>query len=276
MRPWSLRRLVPALPALAAVVLTAATAAAGPIQVLPSSTVTYTHTSGFAGAADPPPAVFGVPSTTSPPLQFTSTVPDPLSPGYSEAEGGVSGFAFPNAAAVYFRNRTGVLQSAPAGSAGSALLRVDFDVDFQIDALGFGPNLGWLYQIGVIGHVGGPGSFARFQVHAEAFSQQEGLFSPSIDHQETFTAPGDFSRVYGGFAFTTPSSLPPNDVVTIRGFMEFEARNDGGPTEVRLGAPPNFFCPQTVPEPASLTLAGVAGCGLLAARVRGRRAGRPA
>ncbi|WP_066879317.1 hypothetical protein [Dechloromonas denitrificans] len=235
------------------------------MPVVTSSSTTITFDPGFAvaGAPDvvgpiPIPAAF-------PNYQYQGKVfNDAASGAISTATAGISTLTRPDIFGAIFPNGTGVGQTAPAGAGlNPARLRIDFNVVFSINGAPFGPPLFDQFYFPLAGNVGGnPGDFVSFVLDAK-FTDTAGTAFHDLTCGFILAQPGNFENrdCKGKFPIFDPlggaAFLPVGDIVTLNGFIEFKAKDDGlgtssiyfvGPSGIN--PPPEFF----TPEPPMLLL----------------------
>ena len=238
------------------------------MPVVTASRTTITFDPGFAVAGAPdvvgPIAIPG----GFPDYQYQGKVfNDPITGASSSATAGISTLTRPDIFGAIFPGGTGVGQTAPVGAGlNPARLRIDFNVEFRIVGAPFGPPLFDQFYFPLVGTVGGnPGDFVSFVLDAK-FTDTAGTAFHNLTCGFILAQPGNFENrdckdkfpifdPLGGAAF-----LPVGDIITLNGFIEFKAKDDGlgtssiyfaGPSGIN--PPPEFF----TPEPPVLLLMAV-------------------
>lgn len=226
----------------------------------PKNTATIIHNPGFpAGPGGPLP--FATPAAF-PFFQYPSnTFAGGPGGASSTGVGGISHIIRPNLFGLMFPSGTGISQTAPGGGVAPASLRIDFDVDFLLDAGGFGPpvfEFGYFPLVGTVG--GGAGDFVKFTASATFTSTALGkAFGPGINLNFLNFAPGPFTNIQS-FVSAPLGPLPAMDTVNIKGFIEFQALNQSGPSDIAFSSAGGF---NPIPEPATMFLLGSGLVGLV-------------
>jgi len=244
---------------------------ASSVEAMPAvtaSSTTITFDPGFIAAGAPDvvgpvaiPAAF-------PNYQYQGKVfNDATSGASSTATAGISTLTRPDIFGAIFPTGTGVGQTAPAGVGLSpAKLRIDFNAVFKINDAPFGPPLFDQFYFPLAGNVGGtPGDFVSFVLDAK-FTDTAGTAFHDLTCGLVLAQPGNFENrdiCKGKFPILDPLGgadfLPVGDIITLSGFIEFQAKDDGlgtssiyfaGPSGIN--PPPEFFTPE---PPALLLLA---------------------
>lgn len=236
---------------------------ASSVEAMPTvtaSSTTITFDPGFVAAGAPDlvgpiaiPAAF-------PNYQYQGKVFNDAATGASStATAGISTLTRPDIFGAIFPNGTGVGQTAPVGAGlNPARLRIDFNVVFKINDAPFGPPLFDQFYFPLAGNVGGnPGDFVSFVLDAK-FTDTAGTAFHDLTCGFILAQPGNFENrdtCKGKFPIFDPlgaaAFLPVGDIVTLNGFIEFRAKDDGlgtssiyfaGPSGIN--PPPEFFTPE--------------------------------
>lgn len=232
-----------------------------PIKIGPNNTATIIHNPGFPagpGGAGP----FATPAAF-PFFQYPSnTFAGGPGGASSTGAGGISHVIRPNLFGLMFPSGTGIGQTAPGGGVGvPASLRIEFNVDFLLDAGGFGPpvfEVGYFPLVGNVG--GGAGDFVKFTASATFTSKGlKKVFGPGINLNFLNVTAGPFANIQS-FVSAPLGPLPANDTVNIKGFIEFQALNQSGPSDIAFSSAGGF---NPIPEPATMFLLGSGLVGLV-------------
>lgn len=227
---------------------------------------TVVHDGGFGAAPDE--SMVDPPFAAVPPLQVDSTITGgPLSANTSTGKAGISHYITPSTGTVRFASATGVSQFAPAGDNSAATLRIDFDVYF--DPGDDSTDAVWgSYNFPLSGFVA-PEGFVQFILDMRMIGTDEALANTVFDHsfhRNWYHAePGAFMKTLSEVAFLgnflghTSGNITTEYTFEVVGFIEFRAKNDGGPTFIEAPKGIDFMGDDgtlAVPEPSTLVLLG--------------------
>jgi hypothetical protein len=249
-------------------------ALAKPVSVVPDrNSATITFDPGFTAAGAP--TTIGPFETGAgfPNLQLPLTTFTSVDGATSSAVGGISNLIKPNVFGLTFPTGTGVSQTVPDGISGisPAVLKIAFDVDFQLDAEGFGPLVFEYAFFPIKSVVDGAGSFTNFHVEAEFTNSVLGIMPPGINVPTTNC--GDVSHntvgiYYDNLLCLFPTyTLPGNSQTNIKGYIEFQAFDPNGAASVELVSASGFIPPSEIPIPGTLLLFSI-GLTILMAKKR--------
>lgn len=266
---------------------------------LPTGTLVGT---GALGTSDPL-SIGGVPTAFGPNYQFRSTDTRPSGGGSSIGVISISRVSNASTLGVKVAAGTGVTQANPTGAyTGSSSLRADIDATWYTDS-NFGPvNGSAAFTVG--GTLGsGAGATASFLTTLHFYKVEEleiteagtaelgvadvALRSPIVfnhtwvrgtgTNNATTTyialgASGLFSKSFSSSArlsSQTGGIIAAESTIELLGSIEFQAKNDGSPTEIGLSSVGGTFV-GPVPEPVTASLGALALLGLGASATRRR------
>jgi hypothetical protein len=203
------------------------------------------NTSGLPNSytlnVNPPPSSSGMPV----PAAYQYSKNEISGTTNSVARGSIGYVANSTTATFTLAAGTGVTQSDPGNLwPGYSSLKVDFDGYFKATSPGYGPSVLGYVSVAVGGTVGVGGS-AQFIGNVNFYNASTGAaIRSAVNFSQTFSTAGPFSKTFTSSGFLSPSSFATNSTVRVKGYFEFRASNDVGPSDMNPidvdtgGAPP--------------------------------------
>ncbi|MEC9432688.1 MAG: hypothetical protein VYD87_07260 [Pseudomonadota bacterium] len=227
-----------------------------------ASSYTISHDSGFGPTGGLGPKAI---PAWPPVIEYNQTLTDGTNT--SQGAGGGATLVRPDLVGLGFPAGTGVSQDWIAGAHDEAVLRIDFDVTYDV-AGGFGPPTWSFANFGLIGQVS-DGGWVHFEYAAVFTGVPGGVLGGALSGSYTNATPGAFAVGLSEFHFNG-AGVPDVGVINLTGYIQFEAFDgfNHDSSSILLGETSGVM-PAPLPAAAPL-LAGAMGL-LILARRRARR-----
>jgi autotransporter-associated beta strand protein len=190
---------------------------------------------------NPPPSSAGMPVPSS--YQYSKTQTSGST--QSVAKGSIGFIANSTTATFTLAAGTGVTQTDPGNLwTGASSLKVDFDGRFNPTSPSFGPTAMGYVSIAVGGTVGTGGS-AQFIAQLNFYNANTmATLRPTVNFNQTFSTVGPFTKTFSSSSLLGAGTVPVGTPVRVKGYFEFRASNEEGPSDMNPldvdigGAPP--------------------------------------